>query len=128
VANGAPASDVATVLTCSCGYADALVRPDGQILVMVQDHARGGKLFVYIDDGGPQLVEALAPPLVGVAAEGDSPPSFSFPAQKNGPGAMVIADGMLIIYAPARRVGVISGPYHLMRYRAPLAGVVPQGP
>lgn len=128
VATGATAApDVATVLECSCGYANAVVRPDGQILVMVQDYARGGKLFVYVDDGGPTLHEAFAPPLAGPSSNA-SDPAFAFPAQKNGPGAMVIVGGMLIIYAPARPSGVLEGPYNLMRARTPLASVVAQGP
>src|SRR5262245_24730640 len=92
-------ADLATVLERSCGYANAIVQPDGTIYVMVQDYARGGRLYVYIDDGGPTLHAALAPPLAGPPADTNAP-AFNFPAQKNGPGSMVIAGGLLIIYAP----------------------------
>ena len=111
------APDVTTVLECSCGFASVYVAPDGTILVTVQDFARGGRLFVYADLGGAELVPVAAPPLVGQGAEPG--PSFAFPAQKNGPGGAIIKDGVLSVYAPARPVGETTGPYNLLRYRQP---------
>jgi len=124
VARPLAAPDLATVLECSCGYAGAATAPDGRIFVIVQDFARGGRLYVYVDNG-VTFQEAIDPGLVGPPADAASP-SFAFPAQKNGPGGITFTQGpnvLLVIVAPARPVGVVEGPYNLMRYRAPLSSI-----
>lgn len=119
------APDLTTVLECSCGYAGAATAPDGRIFVIVQDFGRGGRLYVYVDNG-VTFAEAIDPGMVGPPPTDSASPSFAFPAQKNGPGGITFTQGpnvLLVIVAPARPVGVTEGPYNLMRYRVPLVSI-----
>lgn len=103
------------VLDCACGFATAAQAPDGTIYVMVQEHDRGGLLYIYTDDLTTfRPVEQLPP--VGAAAAGPAP-SFGLPSEKNGLGGMLVLSDRLVVWAPARPLGVEEGDYHLFRYQ-----------
>lgn len=106
VANGAPQPKTALIYACQCGAVIASVLPDGQVLLTIQDHSRGGASVVGIDDG------ITFKELDGTVAAAVRP-AFDFPGEKQGVGSAVWAWGHIVAYAPSRTE--VGGTYNIWR-------------
>lgn len=84
------------IYTCQCGAVDASLAPDGNVLLAIQDHSRGGRLITGYDNGTKFVELSNAPMRI------DTSPSAEFPGLKQGIGTIVFAWGHVITYAPNR--------------------------
>jgi hypothetical protein len=122
VATGAPAATTLTTLVDhDTGFVSAALLPDGRIVLAYQDRVDKGHVHIVWDQGD-HVAEVTDPQItrfvLGTAA---AAPAFDYPGPKQGPSALLVAHGMLHIYAPARDEGDSSGPFKLKRLSIPLS-------